>query len=106
MAPKIKYVPVTETYGQMQSRLNRTGPIQIPDAFDPKNHIYYYTKTWDKVGEYRYLGDEINGNLSLSDGKKTCVVEHSDKTLTRPYLDTGITAPPIKFDYCYEDKRK
>ena len=103
------YVPIEKNYEQMLLRLNSEGPIKIPDTLNPKNHIHYYNRNADKVGEYLYQGDITgSGNVSLNDGKTTCVVlGHMDKRLSQlPYSEAHLTPPPIKFDYCYEDPRK
>lgn len=96
---EVKYVPVKETYAQMQARVNKQGPLSLSRGTDVK----YYTADGKKqVGSYKYIGDALGGNVELNDGKKTCVAENYMSQLHNN-VNYGT---PVKFSYCYEDKQK
>lgn len=93
-----KQVPVTETYAQMQARINGKTSMSIRKGED----IKYYDKNTRKVGHREYIFNQEGGEVRLNDGKKTCVATHFS-TQTKWNSENYI---PIVFDHCYADPQK
>lgn len=93
-----KHVAPTETYGQMQKRINSMGTPIEPNG----DHQTYINKNGKIVGRYDRIGEELGGTVKLNDGKKTCVATNFRKQME--YNSQNYV--PIVFDYCYADQKK